>query len=116
MAQKLESINQMIDRFEGDSMSSHKLRALFRLTGLDDSSECARCAADEEEVAASAVPSGSSSPAAEVRRMQEEEEEELQTKPSRTASGGSVSCDTHAIITLTSHACRRGLTDLQVAR
>ena len=101
MAQKLESINQMIDRFEGDdTMSSHKLRALLQLTSLDDSSECARCAADEEEVAASAVPSGSISPAAEVRRMQKEEEEELQTKPSRTASGGSVSCDTHAIITL----------------
>ena len=100
MAQKLESINQMIDRFEGDTMSSHKLRALLQRTGLDDWSECARCAADEEEVAASAVPSGSSSPAAEVRRMQEEEEEELQTKPSRTASGRSVSCDTHVIITL----------------
>ena len=55
-------------------------------------------AADEEEVAASAVPSGSSSPAAEVRRMQEEEDAEVQTKPSRTDSGGSVSCDTHATI------------------
>ena len=62
-------------------------------------------AADEEEVAASAVPSGSSSPAAEVRRMQEEEDAEVQTKPSRTGSGGSVSCDTHATITLTSHTC-----------
>ena len=69
-------------------------------------------AADEEEVAASAVPSGSSSPAAEVRRMQQEEDAEVQTKPSRTASGGSVSCDTHATITLTSHACHHSPTDL----